>query len=160
MGGDALILPTQNADLLNLFHQQGLDAAWAPEPFATMLELEAGAKNFLEDRETNVTMLVASAEFIKERPALAQKVAAAHRELTDWIKANAMEARALIVAELKALTTREPKAAIVEKALTRVFLTNDISRPCLEKMLSGAKAAGFLRSSQPSLDQLLSQLPK
>lgn len=156
-GGDALILPTQNADLLSLFQQGGLDAAWAPEPFASVLELEAGARNFLEDKETNVTMLVASAAFSKEREALCKKVAVAHRELTEWIKTNGEEARSLLVTELKALTTKEPKAAVVDRALSRVFLTNELSRLSLEKMMIGAKTAGFLKDI-PSLDQLLSEL--
>lgn len=156
-GGDATILPTQNADLLNLFQQGSLDAAWAPEPFATLLELEGGALNLLEDRETNVTMLVSSAAFIKNRLELAKKVAAAHRELTEWIKANPAEARQLLVAELKALTTKEPKAAVVEKALSRTVLTNDVSRPSLEKMVAGAKTAGFIKDF-PALEPLLSQL--
>jgi NitT/TauT family transport system substrate-binding protein len=154
-GGDATILPTQNADLLNLFQQGGIDAAWAPEPFASILELDGGAVNFLEDRETNVTMLVSSVKFLKGRPELAKKLAAAHRELTEWIKANEAEARQLLVAELKELTTKEPKPPVVEKALSRTVLTNDLSRPSLEKMVQGAKTAGFI-SEFPPLDELLS----
>jgi len=157
-GGDATILPTQNADLLNLFQKGELDAAWAPEPFASILELEAGATNFREDKDTNVTMLISSAAFLKDRPELAKKLAAAHRELTDWLKANAAEARKLAVAELLALTTKEPKAAVLDKALPRVVLTNEVSRPSLEKMVAGAKAAGFVKNF-PALDALLSQLP-
>ena len=52
----------------------------------------------------------------------AAKIAAAHRELTDWIKANPAEARQLVVAELKALTTKEPKAAVLDKALARMIV--------------------------------------
>ncbi len=156
-GGDATILPTQNADLLNLFQQGGIDAAWAPEPFASILELEGGATNFLEDRETNVTMLVSSVKFLNDRPELAQKLAAAHRELTTWIVANPAEARQLLVAELKELTTKEPKPAVVDKALARVILTNELSRPSLEKMVQGAKAAGFI-TEFPPMDHLLSHV--
>ena len=154
-GGDAVILPTQNADLLNLFQQGGIDAAWAPEPFASILELDGGAVNFLEDRETNVTMLVSSAAFLKDRPEIAKKLAAAHRELTEWIKANPVESRQLLVAELKELTTREPKPAVVEKALSRTVLTNDVSRVSLEKMVQNAMTAGFI-TEFPPLDELLS----
>ena len=157
-GGDATILPTQNADLLSLFQKGELDAAWAPEPFASVLELEAEATNFLEDRDTNVTTLISSVAFLKDRPELAKKLAAAHRELTDWMKANAAEARTLAVAELRAHTGKEPKAAVLDKALSRVVLTNEVSRPSLEKMVAGAKAAGFIKEF-PALDPLLSQLP-
>ena len=156
-GGEVTVLPTQNADLLSLFQQGELDAAWAPEPFASVLELEGGATNFLEDRDTNVTMLVSSAAFLKDRPEVAKKLAAAHRELTAWIIANFEEARQLLVAEIAALTTKEPKAAVVDKALSRTILTNDVSRESLEKMVAGAKAAGFLREFPP-MDPLLSVL--
>ena len=120
-----------------------------------MLELEGGAVNFLEDRETIVTMLVSSAAFEKDRPEIAKKLAAAHRELTEWIKANPAEAREPMVAELKELTTKEPKPAVVEKALSRTVLTNEVSRPSLEKMVQGAKSAGFIKEFPP-LEELLS----
>ncbi len=153
-GGEATILPVQNADLLAMFQAGSLDAAWAPEPFASMLELEAGAVNFLKDMETNVTMLVCGAEFLSGRAELAGKLAAAHRELTEWIQANAAEARELIVAELTALTTRAPKGEVLDHALARVVLTNEVSRESLEKMVENAKAAGFIREF-PALEPLL-----
>jgi NitT/TauT family transport system substrate-binding protein len=153
-GGEATILPVQNADMLAMFQAGSLDAAWAPEPFASMLELEAGAVNFLKDMETNVTMLVCGAEFLSGRAELAGKLAAAHRELTEWIQANAAEARELIVAELTALTTRAPKGEVLDHALARVVLTNEVSRESLEKMVENAKAAGFIREF-PALEPLL-----
>jgi NitT/TauT family transport system substrate-binding protein len=157
-GGDATILPTQNADLLAMFQQGSLDAAWAPEPYASILELEAGATNWLKDTATNVTLLASSADLLKDRPELAAKLAAAHRELTDWILANPEEARRLMVAELTALTTREPKAAVLDLAIPRVVLSNEVSRQSLETMVAQAKAAGFLREFPP-IEALLPSLP-
>ncbi len=157
-GGDATILPTQNADLLAMFQQGSLDAAWAPEPYASILELEAGATNWLKDTATNVTLLASSANLLKDRPELAARLAAAHRELTEWILANPEEARRLMVAELTALTTREPKAAVLDLAIPRVILSNEVSRQSLETMVAQAKAAGFLREFPP-IEPLLPSLP-
>lgn len=153
-GGDVHVLPTQNADQLQLFMQKQLDAVWTAEPWVSRLELEAGGQIFLEDRDTNITLLAASAAFVTQRPELAQKLTAAHCELTDWIKANPVEARALIKAELTELLHDEPKDAMLDKALPRITLTNEISRPSLEKMVSSAQKVGFLKEI-PSLDQLL-----
>jgi NitT/TauT family transport system substrate-binding protein len=157
-GGDATILPTQNADLLAMFQQGSLDAAWAPEPYASILELEAGATNWLKDTATNVTLLASSASLLRDRPELAARLAAAHHELTDWILANPEEARRLMVAELTALTTREPKAAVLDLAIPRVILSNEVSRQSLETMVAQAKAAGFLREFPP-IEPLLPSLP-
>ena len=156
-GGDVIILPTQNADQLALFAKGEIDAVWTAEPWVTRLELEAGGKIFVEDKDTNVTMLVSSARFLKDEPELAKKLAAAHKELTAWIKANEADAKTLIKSELKALTNSEPKDQLIDKALSRVFLTNDISRPSLDKMVESAKKAGFLKGI-PDLTQLIPSL--
>lgn len=153
-GGDVIILPTQNADQLPLFAKGDLDAVWTTEPWVSKLELEAGGKVFLEDSKTNVTLLVGSSAFLKTQPDLARKVLAAHKELTAWIKANPAEAKALIKAELKALTASEPKDELLDKAFARVVPTDEVSRTSLDTMVSSAQKAGFLKDI-PDLNNLL-----
>ena len=156
-GGDVIIVPTQNSDQLALFAKGDIDAVWTAEPWASRLELEAGGKVFVEDKETNVTLLVSSAKFVKEQADLAKKLVAAHKELTAWIKEHPAEAKALIKSELKAETNSEPKDAILDKALGRVVLTDEISRPSLDTMVASAQKAGFLKDI-PDLTQLIPSL--
>jgi NitT/TauT family transport system substrate-binding protein len=156
-GGDVTVLPTQNADQLPLFVNGGVDGVWTAEPWLARLELEANAKLFLEDRESTITLLVASAAFVREQTELARKLVAAHKELTAWIRQNPAEARALVKAELKALTTAEPSDALLDKALARVVLTDEISRPNLDHMVSSAQKVGFLKDI-PDLAELLPSL--
>ena len=153
-GGDVSVIPTANADQLGLFAKGEIDAVWTAEPWVSRLELEGGAQVYLEDRETNVTMLVARAAFLTEQGELVKKLTTAHRELTDWITAHPAEAKELIKAELKALTTAAPSDAVVDRALARTLLTNEVSRPSLDKMVGSAQKAGFLKDI-PALDQLL-----
>lgn len=156
-GGDAIILPTANADQLALFQKGDLDAVWTVEPWVTRLELEAGGQLFIDDRDTNVTVLASSAAFAKDKAALAKKLVQAHNELTEWIKANPAEAKKLIKAELTELTKAEPKDEVIDKALSRIVLTNEVSKPSLDKMVSGAQKAGFLKDI-PDLSSLLPSL--
>lgn len=156
-GGDVTILPTQNADQLAMFAKGDIDAVWTAEPWVSRLELEAGGKVFLEDKDTNVTLLVSSAKFVKDQPDLAKKLVAAHKELTEWIKAHPAEARELIKSELKAETNSEPKDAMIDKALPRVVLTDEISRSSLDTMVQSAQKAGFLKDI-PDLTQLIPSL--
>ena len=153
-GGDAIILPTANADQLPLFQRGELDASWTPEPWTTRLELEAGAQILVDDRETNVTLLVSSAAFVKQHADLAAKLTAAHRELTQWIKDHPDEARELVKAELAELMKATPKDALLTKALSRIVVTDEISRASLDKMVTSAQKAGFLKDI-PSIDQLI-----
>jgi NitT/TauT family transport system substrate-binding protein len=153
-GGDVFILPTANADQLALFQRGELDASWTPEPWTTRLELEVGAQILVDDRETNVTLLASSAAFVKEQPDLAKKLVAAHKELTQWIKDHPAEAKVLIKAELTELMKATPKDELIDKALNRIVITDEVSRASLDKMVISAQKAGFLKEI-PALDQLL-----
>lgn len=156
-GGDASILPTQNADQLALFAKKELDAAWTAEPWVTRLELEAGGKIFLQDKDTNVTLLASSAAFVKNTPELAKKLTAAHNELTKWIQEHPAEARALVKTELTEEMKSAPKDEVLEKALSRVVVTDQISRSSLERMVASAQQVGFLKDI-PDLGNLLPKL--
>lgn len=155
-GGDASVIPTQNADQVALFQKKELDAVWTAEPWVTRLELEAGGKVFLEDKTTNVTLLAARAEWFAGHTALAKQLVGAHRELTAWVLANPAEARALVKAELTELKL-PPKDAVLDRAISRVVVTDAISRQSLDTMVISAQKAGFL-SDIPALDQLLPAL--
>jgi NitT/TauT family transport system substrate-binding protein len=156
-GGDAYVVPTQNADQLALFQTKEIDAVWTVEPWVTRLELEAGGKIFLEDKDTNITLLVGSAAFVKDHADIAKKLLDAHKELTQWIKDHAAEAYELIKAELTEITKAAPKDELLKKALSRVVLTNDISHDSLERMVASAKKVGFL-TDIPDLGNLLPKL--
>lgn len=156
-GGDVSILPTQNPDQLSLFARGDADAVWTVEPWVSRLELEAGGKIFFEDKETTNTLLAARAGFLTEKPEVAKKLVAAHKELTQWIIEHPKETRELVKAELKALTTSAPSDALLDRAFSRVVATNDISRESLEIMVENAQRAGFL-NDMPSLDALVSSL--
>lgn len=156
-GGDAYVLPTQNADQLALLQKKEIDAVWTVEPWVTRLELEAGAKIFLEDKDTNITLLAGSAALVKNHADIAKKIVEAHQELTKWIKDHPAEARGHIKAELAELTKASLKDEVLDKAFSRVVLTNDISRQSLERMVASAQKVGFL-TDVPDLGALLPKL--
>ena len=82
-GGDAQVLPTANPDQLGLFQRKQVDAVWTVEPWVSRLELEAGGKILVEEKDAVTTVLAASARFLAARRDLVRRFVAAHRELTD-----------------------------------------------------------------------------
>lgn len=156
-GGDVSVLPTENADQLPLFQRKELDAAWTAEPWVTRLELEAGAKVFLQDKDTNVTLLVARAGWLKEFPELAVKIKEAHQALTDWVIAHPAETKALVKAELTEALHKAPSDELLDRALSRVVISNAVSRESLDQMVASARSAGFLKDI-PDLTALLPKL--
>ena len=63
----------------------------------------------------------------------------------------------LIKAELTELMKAAPKDELLDKALSRIVITDEISRSSLDTMVVSAKKAGFLKDI-PTLDQLFPKL--
>lgn len=157
-GGDVLVVPTANADQLPLFQQGRLDAVWTVEPWVSRLELDAGGRVFLEQKDAVTTVLVTSVKFLQTHPALVAKFKAAHQELTAWINAHPDEARAQVRAGLSAEIKREMSNAIVTSAWRRLKFSDQVTQKQFEVLVTEAQSAGFLRDAIP-LDRLFSGQP-
>ena len=156
LGGDAQVVPTENPDQLALFKLKQIDAAWTVEPWVSRLEMEAGGKAIVEEKDTTITVLVTGVKFLTEHKDIVSKFVAAHRELTEWIQQHPDEAQKLVQYELNAETRGKISPALIAHAWPRIILTNDVSRDGLDKFVANARAAGFLRQV-PDLSQLLVQ---
>ena len=154
LGGEAQVLPTQNADQLALFQQKNVDGVWTVEPWVSRLEMEAGGKVLVEETDSPTTVLVSSAKFLQGNREMVKKFVEAHRALTDWIAKNPAEAQKLVAAELAEETKAKMPDELIAHAWKRIVLRNEIRRDVLEKFVANAKAAGFLRDV-PDLGRLI-----
>ena len=153
-GGDALVLPTANPDQLALFMTRQLDAVWTVEPWVSRLELEAGGKVLVEEKDAVTTLLVARAAFLTARPEVVRAFAAAHRDLTDWIRENPAEAQRMVREELRVRFRTEMAPELIARAWTRMTPTSDISLESLRTFVAKARQVGFL-DSVPDLAGLM-----
>src|SRR2546430_1057802 len=70
-GGDVQIIPMANPDQLTLFLKKDLDAAWAPEPWATRLIHDGNSHLFVDERslwpngQFVIGLLVVNTKFLK-----------------------------------------------------------------------------------------------
>jgi len=156
LGGDAQVLPTANPDQLALFKLKKIDAAWTVEPWVSRLEMEAGGKAIVEDKDSTITVLVTGVKFLADHKDIVSKFVAAHRALTQWIQQNPAEAQKLVQYELTEETHGKIAPDLIAHAWNRIVLTNDVSRDSLDKFVANARAAGLLRQA-PDLAQLLVQ---
>lgn len=157
-GGDVQVVPTDNPDQLSLFQSGALDAAWTVEPWVSRLEMEGGGKVFLEERDSLTTIFVGRAKFVAERPAVVEKLRAAHAELTQWIAAHPDEAKALVRGELEALTRRPMKQELVDRCWPRLHFTDTVELAAFQSFVDKARAAGLANES-PDLGKLFYQPP-
>jgi NitT/TauT family transport system substrate-binding protein len=153
-GGDAQVLPTANPDQLALFMTRQLDAVWTVEPWVTRLELEAGGKVLVEEKDAVTTLLVARAAFLSAHPEVVRAFAAAHRDLTDWIRQNPVEGQRMVREELSVRFRTEMTPQLIARAWTRMTPTSDISLEGLQNFVASARQVGFL-DSVPDLSGLM-----
>ncbi len=151
--GDAHVIATPNPEQLPLFKSGALDAVWTVEPWVTRLELDGGAKSFLEQKDTVTTVLVSNVKNINERKELIKKFIAAHDELTKWILENPEEAQKLAHAELEALTGGKISMDLIKSAWKRLIFTTKQNPEELQNFMNFAYECGFLKS-KPDLKNL------
>ena len=159
-GGDVQVLPMANPDQLTLFLKQQLDAAWAPEPWATRLIREGNGRLFLDERDLwpnrqfVITHLIVSQKFLRERPDVVKKWIRANLELTEWIKGHHVEAKKLLNAQLEKETGKALPPTVIDEAFSRMDVTYD---PIPSSLLTSAQSAfdaGFLGRQMPDLSGL------
>lgn len=157
-GGDVFVVPTANPDQLSLLRTGRLDAVWTVEPWVSRLELEAGARLFLEEPGAVTTLLVSGARFLREQPELARQFRAAHIELTAWLNAHPAEAQEMVRAGLSRAVRKEMPAELVARAWPRIRFTAELTPAQLESFVRDARSVGFLRDAIP-LDRMFPVLP-
>jgi NitT/TauT family transport system substrate-binding protein len=157
LGGDAQVIPTQNADQLGLFRSKRVDAVWAVEPWLSRLEREAGGKILVEEKNAATTVLVSSVKFLKEKRDLVQKFVVAHRDLTEWINKNQDEAQRLLRAELLEETKSDMSAEVIAAGWRRITFTSEVPRASVEAFMQNSVRSGFIKSA-PDLTKLFETL--
>jgi len=156
-GGDVQIVPIANPDQLTLFLRKDLDAAWAPEPWATRLIHEGNGRLFLDERslwpngDFVTALLVVRTSFLKAHPDLVKNWIRAHVEITDWINQHPAEAKALLNKQIQTETGKPLPALVLEEAFSRMKVTYDPLRSALMTAAQQAFHDGFLGRQMPDL---------
>ena len=154
-GGDVQVIPLANPDQLSLFLKKELDAAWAPEPWATRLIREGNGRLFLDERDLwpqrqfVTTHLIVSTQFLREHPDLVKSWIQAHVELTDWINGHLSDAKRLLNQQIQRETGKALPAAVLDEAFGRLQVIYDPLRTSLLTSALSAYGAGFLGHQMP-----------
>ena len=159
-GGDVQIVPIPNPDQLTLFLKKDLDAAWAPEPWATRLIHEGNGRLFVDERslwpngQFVIGLLVVNTKFLKAHSDLVKNWIRANVELTDWINAHPADAKKLLNEQIQRETGKALAPAILDEAFSRLQVTYDPLHAALNTAAQQAFDDGFLGRQMPDLSQL------
>ncbi|HSR26155.1 MAG TPA: ABC transporter substrate-binding protein, partial [Candidatus Eisenbacteria bacterium] len=150
-GGDVTISPTENAQTLELFRAGKLDGAWLPEPWASRLVLEAGARVLVDERSLwpggrfPTTLLIVSTRFLERHPQTVEALLRANLDSIDWINAHRAEAQRVVNAQVAAASGKPLSERVVARAFAGIALSTDPLAATLPRLLSDGVAAGVTR---------------
>jgi NitT/TauT family transport system substrate-binding protein len=159
-GGDVEVIPVANPDQLTLFLKKEIDAAWAPEPWASRLVHEANGRLFMDERmlwpngQFLTTGLVVSTNFLNSHPDLVKKWLKAHVELTNWINGHVPEAKQLLNQQIQKETGKALGADVLNDSFGHMQVTYDPLRGPLLRAAQSAFDAGFLGRQMPDLSKI------
>lgn len=152
-GGDVTITPTENAQTLQLFQDAKLDGAWLPEPWASRLVLDAGAKVLVDEKdlwpegEFITTHLIVATKFLEKHPQTIKALIAADQEAIEWITANPDEAKTVVNAEIGEATGKPLSEPVIDRAFLNITPTIDPLAGTLATLLDDGVNAGVVKKA-------------
>jgi NitT/TauT family transport system substrate-binding protein len=158
--GDVAINPTENAQTLKLFQDGKLDGAWLPEPWASRLVLQAGAKVLVDEKdlwdgslsgkagEFPTTILIVNKTFAADHPDTVKALLKGHAKSVEWLNsAPAAEKSSVINAALKQAAGAELSADVIERSLKNIVFTVDPLAGTYPKLLKDGVEAGTTKQA-------------
>jgi NitT/TauT family transport system substrate-binding protein len=147
--GDVAINPTENAQTLKLFQDGKLDGAWLPEPWASRLVLQAGAKVLVDEKdlwdkgEFITTVLIVNKNFAAQHPDTVKALLKGHTESVDWLNAaSAADKAATLNAALKEAAGATLPPEVIDRSLKNIAFTVDPLAGTYQKLLQDGVDAG------------------
>ncbi|MDQ0079578.1 ABC transporter substrate-binding protein [Arthrobacter oryzae] len=159
-GGDVAINPTENAQTLKLFQDGKLDGAWLPEPWASRLVLQAGAKVLVDEKdlwdgsltgkpgEFPTTILIVNKKFAAEHPDTVKALLKGHAQSVAWLNDTpAAEKTSVLNAALKEYGSAELPQDVIERSLKNIVFTVDPLAGTYNKLLQDGVDAGTTKQA-------------
>jgi len=144
------VVPLPNADILGLFRQGRLEAAWVPEPWGERLISEGGGHILVDERDVWEGGLFPTTVLLATRRALAQRrdelkaILRAHLELTQRWKADPTRFASQANEAYGALTAHPLAPQLLQNAFSRIDPTIDPMEKQLAELFKHAKEQGYL----------------
>jgi NitT/TauT family transport system substrate-binding protein len=151
-GGDVSILPQENAQTLDAFVQGAIDGAWVPEPWATRLVQEGGAKVLVDERELwpdgqwVTTHLIVRTKFLEEHPLAVRSLLAGLVETVDRANDDVAGSQAAANDQIEAVTGKRVKDEVLRESWENLEFTVDPVASSLQTVADNATRVGLLEA--------------
>jgi len=157
-GGSVIVLNIPNPDIYTLFAKGDIDAAWVPEPTATILVQQLDGKRLFNEEELwpdnrfASVLLIAREEYVNQNPNVINKWLEAHKQTVDWINSNPEQTRIIFIQFMKKETGKSLSDTLIDESLSNLEITSDPIVSSIHTFAKRADSLGYLGRHGYSLD--------
>lgn len=159
-GGNVVIYNIANPEIYTIFAKGDIDAAWVPEPTATMLVEHLGGKRLFQEEEIwpakhfPSVVLIGRADYIEKHSDIIQRWLEAHNESIQWINQNPNQTESTYIKFYKEHTGKTLKENIVHNSFSTIVFTDEIDTDAIKIFAERAYSLGYLGRSGYNLDDI------
>ena len=145
------VIAITNASQAAMMTRNQIDAAWAPEPWGSLLIAQAGAhvigeeKDLWPDKQFTLSVVVTTPEFLSAHPDIVEKILRVHRAWTQRLQNDPKACVAQLGDALFSLTSKRLPPGILPAALARVKYTEQPLKPTFTAYAQWSYELGFER---------------
>ncbi|MDF0727970.1 aliphatic sulfonate ABC transporter substrate-binding protein [Cytobacillus sp. S13-E01] len=151
IGGTLKHVTGNPAQYKGMFESGKVQIAAVPEPWASLLVKEAGAKIIVDSTEISFgetlpnTILVTNSKFIEEDKDVIQQIVNANKEAVDFINANPEESKTIMMDSIKEITNQELDADVVDMAWGKIRFTTEVNQEVIQEFANASFDLKFLK---------------
>jgi len=157
-GGSVIVLNIPNPDIYTLFAKGDIDAAWVPEPTATILVQQLDGKRLFNEEELwpdnrfASVLLIAREEYVNQNPDVINKWLEAHQQTVNWINSNPEQTRVIFIQFMKKETGKSLSGTLIDESLSNLEITSDPIVSSIHTFAKRADSLGYLGRHGYNLD--------
>lgn len=157
-GGSVVVLNVSNPDIYTLFTKGDIDAAWVPEPWASILVLELGGKRlFYEEdlwpeKKFASVLLIGRSDFIENNPELIDDWIGSNLKTVNWINQNPDETKVIFNNFMKKTLGDSLPDEVISESLDNLEITSDPIEESIYTFAERADSLGYLGRHGYNLD--------
>ena len=164
-GGTVVILNIANPDIYTLFTKNEIDAAWVPEPWATILVQELDGKRLFHEEELwpenkfASVLLIGRQKYIDAHPKVVESWLESHKQTVTWINNNPQETRIVFNEFMQNTVGQTLSDSVVDESLANLEITTNSVNDSIYTFAQRADSLGYLGRNGYSLDGIFFDLP-
>lgn len=157
-GGNTSVIAAAGPEMYTLFARDSVDAAWAPEPWATLIVESLGAKRVFHeselwpDAEFASVVLITRTGYADSHKSEIDAWLEAHEQTADLIRADPQEALRAYASFAERNSIASLPADILETSFANIEITTDPIEPSILVFAERAADLGYLGRSSTSID--------